>query len=121
MSTPRTTFTRWRKSHRSNGNQACVEVANTPNTIGVRDSKNPATNLEFMPGGWNALRRFCPRCSRPGAPYGSGTSRKASRSHSTTSAGGDHRSYLILWSRPGAIEAIPPTSSPSSRLRSRCW
>lgn len=32
---------KWRKSSRSNSEQACVEVAPAPSVIGVRDSKNP--------------------------------------------------------------------------------
>lgn len=31
----------WRKSSRSNAEQACVEVAQVPEVIGIRDSKNP--------------------------------------------------------------------------------
>jgi len=32
----------WRKSSRSGGQGNCVEVADTPAAIGVRDSKDPA-------------------------------------------------------------------------------
>ncbi|MBO2465760.1 DUF397 domain-containing protein [Actinomadura violacea] len=32
---------KWRKSSRSNTEQACVEVARASTAIGVRDSKNP--------------------------------------------------------------------------------
>lgn len=32
---------KWRKSSRSNSEQACVEIAATTSAIGVRDSKNP--------------------------------------------------------------------------------
>ncbi|MFG2247089.1 DUF397 domain-containing protein [Spirillospora sp. NPDC048823] len=32
---------KWRKSSRSNSEQACVEIAVTTSAIGVRDSKNP--------------------------------------------------------------------------------
>ncbi|MGI5418949.1 DUF397 domain-containing protein [Actinomadura luteofluorescens] len=31
----------WRKSSRSNSEQACVEVAQSLTSVGVRDSKNP--------------------------------------------------------------------------------
>ncbi|WP_301174583.1 DUF397 domain-containing protein [Actinomadura geliboluensis] len=32
---------RWRKSSHSNSQQECVEVAQVPTVIGIRDSKNP--------------------------------------------------------------------------------
>lgn len=31
----------WRKASRSNSEQACVEVAQAPTAVGVRDSKDP--------------------------------------------------------------------------------
>lgn len=48
---------RWRKSSRSNGSGGdCVEVAETPGTIFVRDSKDPAgPTLQFEPGSWLAF------------------------------------------------------------------
>ncbi|MBD2896225.1 hypothetical protein amrb99_51690 [Actinomadura sp. RB99] len=32
---------KWRKSSRSNSEQECVEIAQTPTAIGIRDSRNP--------------------------------------------------------------------------------
>ena len=47
---------RWRKSRASGGNGACVEVADLADTVGVRDSKDPAaTVLMFPPAAWSAL------------------------------------------------------------------
>lgn len=44
----------WRASTRSAGNGECVEAGNGPNTVGVRDSKDPGgPMLRFTPGAWS--------------------------------------------------------------------
>ncbi|GAA0509027.1 DUF397 domain-containing protein [Saccharopolyspora thermophila] len=47
----------WRKSSRSNGNGgACVEVAVTPEVVGVRDTKDrDGGTLTFTPDRWAAF------------------------------------------------------------------
>jgi hypothetical protein len=46
----------WRKSTRSNNGGACVEVSETPDVVGVRDSKDPgAAVLVFAPDRWRAF------------------------------------------------------------------
>lgn len=48
--------TRWRKSTRSNGGGACVEVAVVDRVVGVRDSKDPTgAVLVFEAGAWTAF------------------------------------------------------------------
>jgi hypothetical protein len=47
----------WRKSSYSTSNGGnCVEVAATPHTIAVRDSRNPyGPTVEFSQGSWEAF------------------------------------------------------------------
>jgi hypothetical protein len=46
----------WRKSTRSSGDGACVEVANLHSATAVRDSKDPAgPALTFTPTQWAAF------------------------------------------------------------------
>ena len=57
MSRPDFTRARWRKSSRSNGELACVELAVLTDMTAVRDSKNPASGaLVLDPATWHAFR-----------------------------------------------------------------
>jgi hypothetical protein len=57
MSKPDSTRARWRKSSRSNGEQACVELAAGTSMTVVRDSKNAASGaLVLDVATWHAFR-----------------------------------------------------------------
>jgi hypothetical protein len=43
------TDSEWRKGSRSNGQPNCVEVAFAPDTVAVRDSKNPDGPVLLFP------------------------------------------------------------------------
>ncbi len=46
----------WRKSSHSSANGACTEVAHLPEAIAVRDSKDPdGPKLIFTPADWRAF------------------------------------------------------------------
>lgn len=46
----------WRKSQASSANNACVEVALTPDAVGIRDTKDRAAgHLALTPGSWSAF------------------------------------------------------------------
>ncbi len=56
MSAPDLSRARWRKSIRSNGQNACVEAADVDGGIAVRDSKNPTGPVLVFSGlEWTAF------------------------------------------------------------------
>ncbi len=59
MSTPDLTGARWRKSSRSNGTGACVEVGLTESATGVRDTKlgDASPILVFPRDQWTSFLR----------------------------------------------------------------
>ncbi|MGW4502266.1 DUF397 domain-containing protein [Micromonospora sp. NPDC004336] len=53
---------RWRKSSHSGDQGACVEMAVLPETVAVRDSKDPSgPALLFPPAAWAAFAEAPPR------------------------------------------------------------
>ncbi|GHI06876.1 DUF397 domain-containing protein [Streptomyces cellostaticus] len=50
-----TTDLHWSKSSYSDGEGECLEVAPTPTTIHIRDSKAPAPTLKVTPTTWTAF------------------------------------------------------------------
>ncbi|GAB3073625.1 DUF397 domain-containing protein [Micromonospora schwarzwaldensis] len=53
---------RWRKSSHSGDEGACVEMAPLPETVAVRDSKDPTGPvLVFPPAAWAAFTAAPPR------------------------------------------------------------
>ncbi|EST27809.1 DUF397 domain-containing protein [Streptomyces roseochromogenus] len=50
-----TTDLHWSKSSYSDGEGECLEVALTPTTIHIRDSKTPAPTLKVTPTTWTAF------------------------------------------------------------------
>jgi hypothetical protein len=46
----------WRKSRHSGGQNNCVELADLPAGVGVRDSKSPASGVLLLPpAAWRSL------------------------------------------------------------------
>jgi hypothetical protein len=56
MGEPDVSRTHWRRSRRSSGNGACVEVAHLADAVAVRDSKNPdGARLLVSVAGWRSF------------------------------------------------------------------
>lgn len=56
MSQPDLSRVTWKKSKRSEGSNACVEVARANSTIAIRDSKNPSGHVITVGAtGWSVF------------------------------------------------------------------
>ncbi|MFF7456325.1 DUF397 domain-containing protein [Kitasatospora sp. NPDC008115] len=54
-----TELTWFKSSHSSNEDAACVEIAETPGTVHIRDSKDKTgPHLTFEPAAWQAFVNF---------------------------------------------------------------
>ncbi|MFB8774973.1 DUF397 domain-containing protein [Streptomyces broussonetiae] len=51
---------KWFRSSYSDGEGECLEIAPTPTTLHLRDSKSPHRTLQLTPATWTAFLRALP-------------------------------------------------------------